>query len=199
MGTISDKISDNLEEKANRVLSKKMILWIFIITIFMMFAAWTSAYIFKRSEGGNWLIFDVPNLMIYSTLVLFVSSISMHLAYTSGQKDNLERLKIALIFTLFLGLVFVFMQFLSFKHLIDRQIYFTGKNSSVSASFLYIFTFIHALHIVAGVVFLLITLAKSLANHIHSKNMLTLELCATFWHFLDALWIYLFIILYFNR
>ena len=194
----ADKFSDNLERKANVTLSRKMILWIFIITISMMFAAWTSAYIFKRSEG-NWFEFSLPNMMLYSTIVLIVSSVSMHMAYKYALQDNLERLKIALIFTTLLGVSFVFMQFQSFKALIDNQIYFTGKNSNVSASFLYILTFIHALHIVAGIVFLLITLVKSLRNNIHSKNMLTLEMCATFWHFLDGLWLYLYVFLYFNR
>ncbi len=195
---VSEKISDKIEREASIVLSKKMILWIFIITIVMMFAAWTSAYIFKRAEG-NWLIFEMPTLMLYSTIVLLVSSFSMHMAYSSAKKDNLERVKIALIFTTILGFIFVVLQLFSFKSLIDKEIYFTGKSSNVAASFLYILTFIHALHIVAGIVFLLITLAKSLGNNIHSKNMLTLELCATFWHFLDGLWVFLYVFLYYIR
>lgn len=194
----SDHIADNLERKSNLLLSKKMILWIFMISIVMMFGAWTSAYILKRSEG-NWLEFPIPDAMFFSTVILLISSLTIHYAYISAKKDNLERIKIALIFTMILGLAFIFLQFVGFKRLIDNQIYFTGKTSNVAASFLYILTIIHALHIVAGIVFLLITLVKSLNNNIHSKNMLTLELCATFWHFLDGLWLYLYIFLYFNR
>lgn len=195
---VSSNIAEQLDRKANSVLSKKMILWIFIITIVMLFGAWTSAYIVSKSEG-RWLVFPMPNMMLYSTIALLVSSVTMHFAYKSAQVDNLERLKIFLFITFALAFVFMFLQYASFKELISNEIYFTGKTSSVSSQYLYSLTFFHALHIVAGIVFLFLTLIKSIRKDIHSKNMLTLELCATFWHFLDGLWLYLYIFLYLNR
>lgn len=185
-------------QEANVALSKRMILWIFIISIVMLFGAWTSAYIVSKSEG-RWLEFPMPTMMFYSTVALALSSIPMHYAYISAKNNNLERIKIALILTLLLSLVFIFLQIGSFKELISNQIYFAGKLSNVSSQYLYSLTFFHALHIVAGIVFLLITLRKSVKNQINSSNLLGIEMCTTFWHFLDALWLYLYIFLYFNR
>lgn len=185
-------------ENSTVSLSKRMILWIFIITIVMLFGAWTSAYIVSKAEG-RWMEFPMPNMMFFSTLALLASSIPMHLAYKSAKENNLERIKIMLFLTLFLAVVFIVLQLESFKELISNQIYFTGKQSNVSSQYLYSLTFFHALHIVAGIVFLLTTLYKSIVKKIHSGNTLTIELCATFWHFLDGLWLFLYIFLYFNR
>ena len=185
-------------ENSTVSLSKRMILWIFIITIVMLFGAWTSAYIVSKAEG-RWMEFPMPNMMFFSTLALLASSIPMHLAYKSAKENNLERIKIMLFLTLFLAVIFIVLQLESFKELISNQIYFTGKQSNVSSQYLYSLTFFHALHIVAGIVFLLTTLYKSIVKKIHSGNTLTIELCATFWHFLDGLWLFLYIFLYFNR
>ncbi|MFN8437938.1 MAG: cytochrome c oxidase subunit 3 [Cytophagales bacterium] len=185
-------------ENSTVSLSKRMILWIFIITIVMLFGAWTSAYIVSKAEG-RWMEFPMPNMMFFSTLALLASSLPMHLAYKSAKENNLERIKIMLFLTLFLAVVFIVLQLESFKELISNQIYFTGKQSNVSSQYLYSLTFFHALHIVAGIVFLLTTLYKSIVKKIHSGNTLTIELCATFWHFLDGLWLFLYIFLYFNR
>jgi cytochrome c oxidase subunit III len=80
---------------------------------------------------------------------------------------------------------------------VANNVYFTGGNPS--ASFVYVLSGMHGLHIVGGVVFLLITLVATFRFQVHSKNLNLIEMCTTFWHFLDALWLYLFLFLLFNR
>ena len=89
---------------------KKFILWLFIVSIVMLFASQTSAYLVRRAEG-NWLEFEMPVIFWYSTVVLVLSSLSMHWAYYSAKKDNFTNLKIAISVTFVLGLAFLYMQF----------------------------------------------------------------------------------------
>lgn len=177
---------------------KKFALWIFIVTVIMLFAAWTSGYIVRKAEG-NWLNFDLPTMMYYATGVLLVSSFTMHWAFLSAKKDNLDSLKIALVATTFLGFLFLAFQLLGFNELVSNNVWFGGKKSNPSGSFLYVLSGMHGLHIVGGIVFLLITLLFALKKQIHAKNLLLIEMCVTFWHFLDGLWLYLFLFLLLNR
>lgn len=96
-------------EEAPETLSmdpKKFILWGFIVTIIMLFASQTSAYLVRRAEG-NWVEFEVPHIFWYSSVVLIFSSIAMHWAYLAAKKDNFNTLKIAISITFVLGLAFL--------------------------------------------------------------------------------------------
>lgn len=191
----------NVESISERPLAMnplKFALWLFIATIVMLFGAWTSAYIVRRAEG-NWLNFDLPSMMYISTAVLLISSFSMHWAYWSAKKDNLDSVKIAVIITFILGLVFLVFQVMSFNQLIENNIWLGGKRSNPSGSFLYVLSGMHGLHIIGGIVFLLITLFKTFKFEVHSKKLLLIEMCTIFWHFLDGLWLFLFLFLMLNR
>lgn len=161
----------------------------------MLFAALTSAYIVRQAEG-NWLDFELPNLFLISTLIIIVSSITMHWAYVSAKKDNLETTRTAMIITSLLGLAFITVQYMGWGALVDQDVYFVGNPSG---SFLYVLTGLHAVHIIAGIIFLLIILIASFKYEVHSKNMNLMEMGATFWHFLGGLWLYLFMFLLLNR
>lgn len=174
---------------------KKFILWLFIVTIVMLFAAWTSAYIVAQAEGAGGPI-SLPSLFGYTTGLLLLSSISMHLAYRAAKKDQLGLLRIFSTITFILGIGFLAGQLLGFEQLIASNVYFVG--GSAVDSFTYVLPFMHGLHIVAGLLFLLVILVQSFRYKVHSKNILSMELCATFWHFLDGLWLYLFLFLTFN-
>jgi cytochrome c oxidase subunit 3 len=177
---------------------KKFALWLFIVSIIMVFAAWTSAYIVRRAEG-NWLEFELPDEMLYSSIIIFLSSFSIHWAYISAKKDNFFHIKLGLLLTLFLGIVFIYLQLKGFGKLIENNVWFGGKKSNPAGSFVYVLAGAHALHLVGGIIFLLITLYHAIKLHIHSKNMLLLDMCTTFWHFLDVLWIYLYVFLMLYR
>lgn len=175
---------------------KKFMLWLTIVAILMMFAGWTSGYLVRKAEG-RWHEFELPQIFWYSTGILLVSSISMFLAVQSAKKDNFNALKIAISITFVFGLAFLTTQVIGFSDLIKNQLYFAG--SDVAASWLYALIGLHAAHVISGLVVLLISLISAFRFTADSKNMLRIQLCATYWHFLDFLWLYLFLFLYFNR
>ena len=170
---------------------KKFILWLFIVSIVMLFASQTSAYLVRRAEG-NWLEFKMPVIFTYSTAVLILSSISMHWAYYSAKKDNFSNLKIAISVTFVLGLAFLGMQFQGWREMVDMKVYFVGNPSG---SFLYVFTGLHAFHLISGLLVLLYGLISAFRFKVHAKSLRRIEVCATYWHFLDILWVYLFVFL----
>lgn len=185
-------------EEAKKPLSmhpKKFALWLFIVTVIMIFAALTSAYMVRQADG-NWLIFDLPNLFIITTAIILVSSGTMHWAYLSVKKDNLESAKLAMGITTLLGVAFLIGQYLAWGELVKNNIYLVGNPSG---SFVYVISGLHGLHIVGGLVFLIVVLISVFQLKIHSKKLLRVEMCATYWHFLDGLWLYLFVFLLLNR
>jgi len=174
---------------------KKFALWLFIVSVVMIFASMTSAYIVRMSEG-NWLEFELPDIFWYTSIVIILSSISLHWAYLSAKKDSLDQLRIALLVTATLGVAFLVGQWYSWVALVDQDVYFVGNPAG---SFLYVFTGLHAIHLISGVIFLIIVLISSLRFKIHSQNMAQMEMCTTYWHFLGGLWLYLFMFLLLNH
>ncbi len=174
---------------------KKFALWLFIVTIVMLFAALTSAYIVKQSDG-NWLSFELPPIFIVNTVIIAISSLTMHLAYLAAKKDALKKITLMLTVTVILGIIFLIGQYLSWSELVKNDVYFVSNYAS--ASFIYIFTGLHGLHIVSGIIFLLITLMSSLKSKIKSKDLVQIEMCMTYWHFLGGLWLYLYLFLLLN-
>lgn len=174
---------------------KKFLLWLFIVSIMMMFAAFTSAYLVRKAEG-NWLEFKLPVLFWYSSAVLLISSISMHIAYLAAKKDNINTLRIAISITFVLGLVFLVMQFFGWKELIAVNVYFVGNPSG---SFVYVFSGLHGLHLISGLIVLCFAFVAAFRLKIHAKALNQIQICATYWHFLDILWLYLFFFLIYNN
>jgi len=177
---------------------QKFALWLFIVSIVMIFAAMTSAYIVRRAEG-NWLEVEIPLIMYISTGVILLSSITMHWAYLSAKRDNLQPLKTALLLTTLLGIIFIVTQFKSWETLKEAGVFFGGELSNPGGSFVYVLTGLHGFHLISGVVFLLVVLISAFGYKVHSKNLNLIEMSATYWHFLDALWIYLFVFLLLNH
>ncbi|WP_299819137.1 cytochrome c oxidase subunit 3 [uncultured Pontibacter sp.] len=185
-------------DTASGVHPLKFSLWLIIISIIMMFAAFTSAYIVRREEG-NWLEFELPTILLINTAIIILSSVSMQWAYNSAKKDNLKSVKIGLIATFLLGVAFLFGQWNGWAQLVQDNIYFGGSSSNPSGSFLYVLTGVHGFHLITGLVFVLLTLIGSLKYKVHSKNLLRIQLCTIYWHFLGGLWLYLYIFLRINH
>ena len=175
---------------------KKFMLWLAIVSIMMMFAGWTSGYLVRKAEG-RWHEFEIPQIFWYSTAILLISSVSMIFAVQAAKKDNFNTLKTAISITFVFGIAFLVMQVLGFSDLIQNKLFFAG--SDVASSWLYALVGLHAAHVISGLVVLLISLISSFEFKKESKNLLRIQLCATYWHFLDLLWLYLFLFLYFNR
>ncbi|WP_291781596.1 cytochrome c oxidase subunit 3 [Cecembia sp.] len=174
---------------------KKFALWLFIVSVVMIFASLTSAYIVRQSEG-NWLEFDLPVIFWYSSVVIVLSSVTLHYAYTAAKKDELSKIRLGMILTSILGVIFLVAQWYSWVALVDRDVFFVGNPAG---SFLYVFTGLHAIHLISGVIFLIIVLISSFRYKVHSKNMNAMEMCVTYWHFLGGLWLYLFMFLLLNH
>ena len=171
---------------------KKFALWLFLISITMLFGAFTSAMIVRRADG-NWQPFLIPLAFKITTILAILSSGSMQFAYFSAKKDNIYNLRIALLITFLLGLGFVYGQWIGFEQLYKEGVFLS--NNSASGSFFYVIVGAHALHIVGGIIFLLFAILSAFKWKIHSKNLLRINLCTTYWHFIGLLWLYLFAIL----
>jgi cytochrome c oxidase subunit 3 len=186
------------KEEAKPVLSVnkwKFITWLFIITILMLFASQTSAYLVRRAEG-NWVEFALPSIFYWSTGVLLISSVFMFLAQKAAKKDEFKRLRIFISVTFVFGLAFLVMQYMGWQELQQSGVYLKGNPSG---SFMYILTGLHAFHLVSGLIVLLFSLVAAFKLNIHAKKLTQIEVCGTYWHFLDLLWIYLFLFLTYFR
>ena len=189
---MSDKILD-----PNRVRAKKMMLLFALLSITMTFAGLTSAYIVSKGRP-DWLVdFKLPTLFFYSTLLLIISSVTIQIAkYNLNQNKSKKNVLIWLLATLLLGIVFCVLQFFSFKNLIEMGCFFAGAQSTITTSFIYVLTFLHAVHLFAGIMVLLVLIYNTNRDK-YLVNKLGFNLGVTFWHFLDILWLYLFLFFYF--
>lgn len=185
-------------KKPRSMNAKKFALWLFLVSVVMLFGAWTSAYIVKRGEPG-WSSFALPMQFWVNTAIIVLSSGTMIWAHQAAKRDELERAKLALSITLLLGVCFLVGQWMAWEKMVAMNYYFSGMGSNTSSSFIYVMTGFHGLHIISGIVVVAVVLVKTFKYKVHSKNMLSMELCSTYWHFLDALWVYLFVFLLLNR
>jgi len=184
--------------------AKKMMLWFGMISITMTFAGLTSAFIVSSSRP-DWLdSFILPNWFTVSTVSIVFSSIFFQFAKFRLDKyvrvslpENINiyiernNVNILLVLTIITAVIFVVSQFLGFNEIISQGYYFTGPESSVTTSYVYILVFLHLAHLFAGMIVLTVVISK-FNKQKYEKNKLGFELALIFWHFLGALWIYLF-------
>ena len=174
---------------------KKFALWLFMVTVLMVFAALTSAYIVRQAEG-NWLEYELPEIFWITSGIVLLGSVSVQAAYFAAKKDNFLALRIWMALTVLLGIAFLVGQWYSWVALVDREVFFVGNPAG---SFLYVFTGLHAVHLISGVIFLIIVLISTFRYKVHSQALNTLEMATTYWHFLGGLWLYLFLFLLLNH
>ena len=187
---------DELEIK--QVKAKKMMLWVGMISMAMTFAGLTSAYVVS-STRADWLSqFDLPVAFAISTILILLSSITFYLAKQSLSKKNIEQTKLLILSTFILAVLFIYFQFKGFGEIIGQGYYFTGAESSITTSFLYVLVLLHLAHLFSGLIVLSIVFYRLQKGYYSSSNTLGFELAHLFWHFLDVLWIYLylFVLLY---
>lgn len=175
-----------------RIHPYKFTLWIGIASIIMLFAGLTSAYIVKRAQS-NWLEFNLPHEFWFSTLVIVLSSLTIHLSVKAFKNNERKRFRFLLLVTCILGLLFGYLQYQGFGDLNDRGIQIFGEGSNPAASFLGIIVGFHFLHVFGGIIALLVTLFRAFRVRVKSYDPVPLEVVAMYWHFVDILWIYLFI------
>ena len=186
------------EQAVKQYKAKKMMLWVGMISMAMTFAGLTSAYVVSSSRA-DWLSqFKIPGSFTISTLFILLSSFSFYLAKKSLLSKNIKATKILILTTFMLALLFVYFQFRGFADIIAQGYYFTGAESSITTSFLYVLVLLHLAHLFAGIIALLVVYFRLVRGSYSGSNTLGFELAHLFWHFLDILWIYLylFVVLY---
>lgn len=187
------------EYKERTARSYKLILLFAMVSMFMMFAGLTSAFVVSKSRA-DWLKdFQLPTAFYLSTVVILSCSVTFHLAKKAIQKDNRNATTSFLLATLALGILFVILQFAGFRQIVDNGYFFTGNASSITSTFLYVVTIVHLAHLAGGLISLLIIIYNHFKQKYNSTQTLGIELGAMYWHFLDFLWVYLFLFLYFFK
>ncbi len=184
-------------EKKGKALKVMMLFG--IGSIAMVFAGLTSAYVVSKSRP-DWLAdFVLPSAFLYSTIAIFLSSITFHLGFKAIKRDDRNKTTTYLVSTLILGLLFVFLQFKGFGEVISAGYFFTGSESTITTSFLYVIVIVHIAHLSGGLLALLYVIYNHFKQKYNSQQYIGIELCAWFWHFLDLLWIYLFLFFTFYK
>ncbi len=192
---IKDIHISEVPKKTMTMDPKRFILWMFMVSIVMVFAALTSAYIVRQAEG-NWLTFELPSLLWYASVILVLSSVTAQLAYRAAKQDNITSVKALLSLTVILGTAFLIAQIYTWGALVGESVFFVGNPAG---SFIYVIMGVHGFHLISGLLYLLIMLARAFQYNVHSKKLLHLGLSVSYWHFLDGLWLYLFVFLLLNH
>jgi cytochrome c oxidase subunit 3 len=178
-----------VNEQRKKIHPHKFTLWVALGSIIMMFAGLTSAYVVKRDQPG-WTTFWIPRVFWYSTAVMLVSSLTIQMALRSFKEREMARYRNLLTVTMLLGILFVLLQWMGFRALWKSNITLKGSGGG---QFLYVIAGLHAVHVLAGVIALMVMFLKAFGSKIRSYSIVPVELMSTYWHFVDLLWIYLFI------
>lgn len=180
-------------------------LWLAMAGMTMFFAALTSALILKKGDFKSWENFKLPNVFMLSTVVIIMLSVTMHAALISYRKAKFVAFRWLFFGGFVLGLAFLFTQWRGFIALKDMGFPLTGN---ISGQFVYMLAIVHGAHISIALLITLVALIKAirarkdplfeLRNIINPKRKLQMELLVTFWHYIDIVWIYLFVFFFFN-
>jgi cytochrome c oxidase subunit 3 len=178
-----------VNDQRKKIHPHKFTLWVALGSIVMMFAGLTSAYIVKRDQPG-WTTFGIPRAFWYSTTVILVSSLTIQMAQKAFKEREMLRYRQLLTATTILGIAFLLLQWKGFT-----QIWNTGVtlHGSGGGQFLYVIAGLHAAHVLGGIVALMVMLARAFSGKVRNYSVVPVELMSTYWHFVDLLWIYLFI------
>ena len=187
------------EEQERKGKTYKLLLWFGMISICMIFAGLTSAYVVSKSRP-DWLKdFQLPTAFLISTIAMLVSSLTFYGALQTMKKGIRNQTTILLLLTLALGIAFIFLQFKGFGQVIQNGYFFTGSESNVTTSFLYIAVLVHIAHLLGGIISLLVVIYNHYKQKYNSTQTLGIELSAMYWHFMDFIWVYLFLFFYFFK
>lgn len=179
-----------MNQQRKKIHPHKFTLWVAIASILMMFAGLTSAFIVKSNLTG-WRNIEMPVVFWYSTAAILLSSLTVQMAIRSFKQREMRQYRSMIALTLILGVVFLVLQYFGFKSLWEQNIRFSG--SAGAGQFLYVIFGLHALHVIGGVIALLVMFLKAFFGKIKLYSSVPVEVMATYWHFVDILWIYLLV------
>jgi len=177
-------------QQKKRMHPHKFTMWVAIGSIVMMFAGLTSAFIVKSNNAG-WTRADIPEVFWISTAVILVSSLTLQMALRSFKQREMGRYRLLIGITLLLGAAFIILQWMGFQQLWNEQ-HITFKGGG-AGQFLYVIFGLHGIHVAAGVIALIVMFVKAFAGRVKLYSSVPVEVMATYWHFVDLLWIYLLV------
>jgi len=178
-----------VSEQRKKIHPHKFTLWVAIGSIVMMFAGLTSAFIVKRTLP-NWTTFQMPSIFWYSTVVMLLSSVTIFLAQKSFKEREMGRYRTLLLATAVLGAIFIVLQLIGFSQLWKQGIVLKGAGGG---QFLYVIFGLHGLHVLGGIIAMLVIFLKAFFSKKRNYNPVQIEVISTYWHFVDLLWVYLFV------
>ncbi len=176
-------------EQKKKIHPHKFTMWVAIGSIVMMFAGLTSAFIVKSNQAG-WQTIIMPKVFWISTAVIIISSLTLQIALRSFKQRGMSLYRSLIGLTLLLGVAFIVLQWMGFQQLWKQQITFKGAGAG---QFLYVVFGLHALHVIGGLIALIIMFIKAFAGKIKLYSSVPVEVMATYWHFVDLLWLYLLV------
>lgn len=175
-------------------------MWVALASILMMFTALTSAYIVRMGGANEARTFDVPPFLWASTVLILASSFSIERARKSLRRGDVQASRRMLFVTLLLGLGFVAGQLLAWRQLVGAGFYL---KSNPHSSFFYVLTGMHGLHVLGGILglnyLLLRTSNPASERDVKARRLRAVDAVTLYWHFMDGLWIYLFLLLFLWR
>ena len=176
-------------------------MWVGLASILMLFISLTSAYIVRgvpALSGGDsdWLPLDMPRVLWFTTGVLVLSSLSIELARRALKRNEYAGFKRWISLTTLLGVAFLVGQLMAWQQLAAQGVFI---NSHPHSSFFYLLTSLHGIHLLGGVIALGYVTIAAVRMRIGFKRRTAVDVTAIYWHFMDGLWIYLFVLLFFFR
>lgn len=166
-----------------------------IVSILMFFMALAGAFLVRKGSSGDWVAVHIPRLVWFNTALLLLSSGTLEMARKWLAKDDAAGFKNLWLITTILGVAFLIGQVVAWRQLAGQGIYLATNPAS---SFFYIFTGAHALHLLGGVA-ALIYVAGHNYNTAEITRSVAAEVASYYWHFMDALWLFLLALLYLGR
>ncbi len=185
----SIEVKDNVNTQRKKIHPHKFTMWVALGSIVMMFAGFTSAYIVKRQQPG-WTTFDIPRAFWYSTAVILISSVTAQMSVKAFKERNIRAYRNFITATAILGLVFIALQIAGFWSIWKSGITFSGSGAG---QFLYVIAGLHVLHVLGGVIALAVMFVRAFSATTRNYDSVPIEVASTYWHFVDLLWIYLFV------
>lgn len=175
-------------------------MWVALAAILMMFTALSSAYIVRAASSSDWQPLTMPRILLLSTALLLISSGTVEIARRQWQSSVNNSHKRWLLVTFALGIAFLTTQLLAWRALVRQGVYVASNPHS---SFFYLFTATHGIHLLGGLAALAFALLRSRAPEgdrlAVAKSQGGADAVALYWHFMDLLWLYLFVLLFFVR
>ena len=175
-------------QKKRKIHPQKFALWLGIGSIIMMFAGLTSGFIVRKPQG-DWQSFNLPMAFYFSTVAVLLSSLTIHLAVKFFKKGEQSKHRLFILITLILGVIFTILQVVGFYDLLAIRKW----QNNISFQFLIAIVLVHAIHIIGGIVAIIIFFFRTFSKKFKNFTKDGLEMAAIYWHFVDILWIYLFV------